>query len=427
MSELIRQRLRLYGRPATKEDIAKEVSRLYLGDKTKRQEPCSPTQIKETLGFNSRQTVYTYLEMACELGHLQKDETGKFIQPKISSSAEFKDFCKEHPFTQHPLIAEWIKDLQTRKSGKEVKTWRSRLSRFEAICNTLRVNPERFLIGLTESEELVKNFLVAYKEGSVKGHWKSPDAVDMANIQYTYAQAVRDFMRTVGKLQYPKGTTGVMAQIPPNHGKYSDVRLTEEEMEQADKYLIENYGLDSDEYRWFWIGVESCARDGALKKMRNDYVKHTSREGKTIYIMTAFESKTEHIKGGKWTKYITRPQTQKSIDLLRARGGGMIYENKDNLSAIRFGIKMREEMKKLYTYLGKAEVHNGYFMSHATHVLRHVGAHYWLAKTKYNYGVVAMVGGWNTPNELKKSYGEMPHEVVLEMIESVATGALMAA
>jgi len=49
-------------------------------------------------------------------------------------------------------------------------------------------------------------------------------------------------------------------------------------------------------------------------------------------------------------------------------------------------------------------------------VLRHIGAHYWLSKTNYNYGIISEVGGWNTIDELKKSYGQIPPEKILEII-----------
>ena len=42
---------------------------------------------------------------------------------------------------------------------------------------------------------------------------------------------------------------------------------------------------------------------------------------------------------------------------------------------------------------------------------------YWLAKTDYNYGIIAEVGGWHTIDELKKSYGQIPPEKILELIE----------
>jgi len=36
------------------------------------------------------------------------------------------------------------------------------------------------------------------------------------------------------------------------------------------------------------------------------------------------------------------------------------------------------------------------------------GAHYWSSKTDYNYERIAEIGGWNTMDELKKSYGQIP-------------------
>jgi len=40
-----------------------------------------------------------------------------------------------------------------------------------------------------------------------------------------------------------------------------------------------------------------------------------------------------------------------------------------------------------------------------------------LSKTNYNYGIIAEVGGWHTIDELKKSYGQIPPEKILEIIE----------
>ena len=170
-------------------------------------------------------------------------------------------------------------------------------------------------------------------------------------------------------------------------------------------------GLDSDIYRWFWIGIESCARFNALYHMENDYVKVKNSKEKTIYFMTVHETKTEHIRGGKWTKYITREDTQKSIDLLRTRGITKIYES--NSSKHRFQKEISEKLSQIYKHLEKS---SEYFFQHPSHVLRHIGAHYWLSKTNYNYGIISEVGGWNTIDELKKSYGQIPPEKILELV-----------
>lgn len=62
------------------------------------------------------------------------------------------------------------------------------------------------------------------------------------------------------------------------------------------------------------------------------------------------------------------------------------------------------------------EKNDSYFQQHSSNVLRHLGAHYWLSKTNYNYGIIAEVGGWHTIDELKKSYGKIPPEKILELL-----------
>jgi hypothetical protein len=89
----------------------------------------------------------------------------------------------------------------------------------------------------------------------------------------------------------------------------------------ADNLIKDECGLDSDVYRWLWVWIEPCARYRALYNMSLDYTtSFFAKSGSITYIMIAKESKTEHIRGGKWFKYITRTDTQKSLDLLKGRG-----------------------------------------------------------------------------------------------------------
>ncbi|MGI0027206.1 MAG: helix-turn-helix domain-containing protein, partial [Nitrosopumilaceae archaeon] len=267
------------------------------------------------------------------------------------------------------------------------------------------------LVSNKATEKIVKNFLALYREGKATNRFQKKRSKDIRIVTYYIAQSVRDFCGYHG-MMWKRGVTGVMSQKILSHGKYADKRLTDEEMERADQFIKSKWGLDSDVYRWFWIGIESCARFSALHNMSLEYTKHVSKKtGKVTYIMTAYETKTKHIKGGKWIKYITRPDTQKSIDLLKTRGGTRIYESKE--ADFPFTQMISKSMKEVYSFLGKTE----YFENHPTHALRHIGAHYWLARKNYNYGLVALIGGWITIDELRKSYGEMPPEKVLEIIE----------
>lgn len=201
-----------------------------------------------------------------------------------------------------------------------------------------------------------------------------------------------------------------MSQKVPSHGKYADIRFTPSEFEAADQFIKRQWGMDSDIYRWFWIGVESCARFGALYSMSNQYETY-QKSGRTVYVFSVYESKTAQIRGGKWQKYVTRPNTQRSIDGIRSRGIGKIYESA--LPAHLFQKDINQKLSQIYRHLKKTD---DYYYSHPTHALRHIGAHYWLSKTDYNYGVISEVGGWNTIDELKKSYGQIPPEKILQII-----------
>ena len=422
-------RLSLYGRPATKDQIAAEVKRLRLGSTEKNIKPLTWSQIATALNYQSK-TIYNYRDYLLETKQLNKNEDGTIEAPAIPKFTNFETFNKKHVIINHPIVEEWRKNLMLRKQGKPLGGMNTYIRNVEIVCNTLKINPEQLLIGLKESEKYLQNFLILYQEGKAAISYRYQlGQVDMQNIAYFFSKAIRDLMNING-LSYPRGTTGVMSQKVPNHGNYADIRLTDEELKKADSYLIENHGIDSDVYRAFWIGVESCSRHGALFGMNLTYVKDVDPENnETTYIMEAFESKTSQIKGGKWIKYIKRPQTQKSIDTLRDIGGNKFYDDTKKRKLVDITTNVREDLWNLYVYLGKIsdldelkklrkekiKTHNYYF-EHAFHVLRHIGAHYWLNLTDYNHSLVAKIGGWNTIDELKNSYGEMPPEVVLKLL-----------
>ncbi len=400
---------RLYGRRATKEQIMKEVVCLLLGNE--KEDPLTVTDTARTLGYN-RDTIYDYISMAVNAGFLKYNK-GKLAIPtnQKSSALAFKRFNKIHPIIHESIVSEWVQDLLTRKQGEPLATWKTRLRALESVCNTCHIHPKDLLVSQKQTEKVLKNYVQLYLEGRADRDTRGmkPPA-EIKHVVYQRAQAIRDFCGFY-EITWRRGTKGVMSQAVPNSGRYADIRLTDSELEEADRFIKEKWGIDSDVYRWFWIGIESCARFKALYSMKLDYTKYTGKTGKTTYIMTAYESKTKHIKGGKWLKYITRPDTQRSIDLLKARGGNRIYETESYMH--KFRKQITEPLREIYRHLGKGD----YFEKHTTHALRHIGAHYWLAKTKYNDSIVAKIGGWNTIDELRKSYGEIPPEKVLEMIE----------
>lgn len=398
-------RIRLNGKRPSETQVLQEISDMIHGTGS-RPYPLPITEIAKMLGV-SRATVYNYIK---RMRGMRKGPTGQFVTPKVPPEKNFRQFNKDHKITSEPLVAEWVEDMTTRRGGEPLKKWKVRLRSLEAVCNTCNIHPSDLLVSQRNTEKIMRQFA---QRCSQKKDYRDPRGNRPNGVKwvvYTRAQAVRDFCGFYN-ITWRRGVGGVMSQKVLGHGEYADIRLTEEELEKADNYIKQTWGIDSDIYRWFWIGIESCARFGALYNMTNDYTTHNIN-GKKIYIMTATESKTEHIRGGKWNKYITKKETQQSLDLLRARGCTKIYESK--LSRYAFQIEIRDKLVQIYKHLGK---NTHYFLNHSTHVLRHIGAHYWLSKTNYNYGIIAEIGGWNTIDELKKSYGQIPPEKILEAIQ----------
>lgn len=404
---MARRQLKLYNKKATSEDILIEINNLLYA-KGHRPSPLKPSEIAKVLGL-SRKTVYNYIKKLSKAGKIVRLRSGHFFLPK-SDDREFYEFNKHHAITSDPLVSEWMDDLLTRKQGLPVKTWRNRIRCIEIVCNTCKVSPYDLIISTKKTEKILRIFAKHFQNGDIVCSNRGRKSLGMNTAVYNKVQAVRDFC-SFYDITWRKGVSGIMSQKVPNHGKYADIRFTNEEFDAADKYIKERWGLDSDVYRWFWVGIESCARLDALYHMRNDWSELKTKSGGIVFLMSAIESKTDGIRGGKWTKFITRKDTQTSLQLLRNRNCERIFESK--MPEYLFKNKINDILREIYHHLGKNEF---YFKHHPSHALRHLGAHYWLSKTNYNYGIIAEVGGWHTIDELKKSYGQIPPEKILEII-----------
>ena len=72
--------------------------------------------------------------------------------------------------------------------------------------------------------------------------------------------------------------------------------------------------------------------------------------------------------------------------------------------------EIAQNLRWVYEQVG-GNMADPYFTKKPFHSLRHVAAQYWLLKSNFDYGFTALLGGWNTIDELKTSYGGMPPEV----------------
>ncbi len=436
--------MKILGKDVSKEEIAKLYAKKFLGNTDKNIQPMKVVAIGRELGHSSPDTQYKYMNLAAEMKLLKKiifdevnQKTGKvrkvtrFVKPEVTYQQQFSEFSKDHKIMNDPIIADWFEDMASRKKGKGIGSRFRHVAIIEKICNTCRVTPSQIISSNSTAEEIKKNFMKAFREHAVWGQINYNRSIETLDYELSYAIAS---LCDVHGIKWNKNSSKMSRQIV-GHGDHADIRLTPEEFEEADRYLIEKHGIDSDIYRIFWVGVESCARHKALYTMPLIFTKSTSKKtGKITYFLEAVETKASHINGGKWTKFIKRTNTQKSLDLLRDRGSKYIWENPQNLKITNFKAQIRVQLLELYEHLGKITNREelerekkekkltktgNYWLDHYTHTLRHVGAHYWLGKTKYNYGFVAKIGGWNIIDELKKSYGEMPPEMAMEILEDV--------
>lgn len=222
-----------------------------MGTSPRRPYPMSVTEIAKTLGI-SRETTYLYLKQAKDL---PRTKNGRICPPKSEDWA-FRNFNKMHDITKDPLVSEWMDDLVTRRSGNPIVTWRARIRALEAVCNTCRVNPSELLVSNRATEKILREFAHQCKQGKQEKDSRGKRySANISGIVYHRAQAVRDFCGFYD-MTWKRGVRGVMSQKTINHGNYADIRISSEEMEIADRFIRERFGLDSDVYRWFWVGIE---------------------------------------------------------------------------------------------------------------------------------------------------------------------------
>jgi len=403
--------------PEKKRDEAQKLAILFLGDPEKGIEPKRPTDIQRILHFKSDKTYKDRKKLALDLGLLQKNNFGRVVKPELPPLDKFKLLKDINEVLKSPIIDKWWKKKSKKNNNKGIKQQWTFIRNLLAVFNTCSITPEMLVSRDTEYvEEIRDQYMEAYGN---KTDWrinKGSKHGDFKLKEYNVNQALASLC-AVHSIAWERGSES-MPRVVIGHGKYKNVRLTKEEFRKADKYLIEKFGIDSDPYRWFWIGVETMSRAGALMVMKLHYEEVLNKDGSTKSLhMDTFESKLEHTKkGGDVEKFIRRPNTIKSVKALRTRGGNTIYENKQNLSKTKLMKYFTETMKDLYTHLGLDQ--SGFFFIRPNHTLRHLGCQHWLLKSKFrDFNIVAEIGDWSNVSELVASYGGTPPEVFQETID----------
>jgi integrase len=394
--------------------IAKRVANYLIGDQSKGIEPLNISKIAEIMRFKSRKSVYQYRDLAIQQGLIELDDQGKPILPKVTPLGEFKTFSEKHSLLENPIIAHWWKKQSAKNSGHGIKMQKPMFNMLERFFNTVKINPEELVA--QKSNEVVESwrdkFIEDFKnnQDARKSQGNARGSLKGITLRLNYAL---NSLCVLNGIAWAKGDRAMSRQIV-GHGKYSKERFTKQNFLDADQYLIENYGIDSDEYRWFWVGVETCSRSSGLKELKLEYEEIKNSDGTTkSLVMQGFESKSQHTKkGGDVEKFVRRSNTIESLKALHKRGTSKnrIFENKDGVALSTFFKEMTEKMRGVYTSIGKDL--DSYYFKRPNHTLRHLGAQYWLEKGNYtNHVIVAKIGHWATIQELIDSYGGVPAEV----------------
>lgn len=407
---------KLVGRADTPEQKllkAQRVAKLLIGDLSKGVEPCNIAQVKEIMNFGSRTSVYTYIELAKEKGFIELDENNKAILPKPTALGKFKKFTKENPISTSMFFSEYAKDQLGRKTAKA----QVNINHLTNLFNTLEVTPEYFIHqGQVDKKNVVRfrNDMLDHFDNGTNLKQKAIKNGKRNIFRLGLNYAIASFCGG-HSISWIRGDPDMDRQVV-EHGLYSHIRLNNLELGKADTWIKKEFGMDSDLFRVFWVGVQSCSRKDALLTMPLNFTVDTP----TLLVTKCHESKTAKAHPEMWDNFIKRKDSMSSLRDLKAKDSIRIYDTNptENNNKNKVGDRLANELKELYLALGKNPDLDHYYFDKPFHVLRHIGAHYLLSFSNYTaHSLVAKLGHWLTASELEKSYGSIPPEMIDQELE----------
>lgn len=405
---LIKSRNRIYGKRATKEEITREIANMAASG-------LPILEVVEQTG-KARTTVWRYLKEAEKSGMIEKTATGRVkLSEQVIQEREYARLELDEFVSKYPAVETWVSDMRTRKDGKPIRVWKDMLSRFKTVCDTLEMPPNAMIAGtdnhgrIQSCRRVLQEFALAVQKGRVKYAQAKNRKLSMSEAGLrSYRMAVRNFAMSNG-VAFPRGMSGLLSGKKVNYGRYAHVKLPFEKIDECVRYLERKYGYASKEQAAFVFYYLTCARNmsGAKMKLAN-FVTHTGG----WVTCRVFESKTST----PWTKYLPadNPHQKMFLDYKDKRNGKYLFIDAEE-GAKRFGEYIGAVLKDAYRNSG---IDEEYFYIHPVHALRHVGAHYWLARPEvaYNHTLVAKIGGWKSPQTLIDCYGELPEEFVIQKL-----------
>ena len=368
-------------------------------------------------------TIGRYKKIIVAFGAL--DESA--IIQKRESEGEFRNEKTTAMKERFESVEKWQARLmkQPRASKKKIKSKASSLNR---ICQILKMSP----VALLQKSYTGDEQLDAIDElmGVVRENVKSVSSF------YQLRMAVRSWIQ-YNQIGIPRGSLcpANLSGKTVSHGKSAHVRASKQEIEQANKILESSKSklpyparrIDTEIF--FKFGIETASRELAILTAKiSDITGAWGGWNSAEQTFKVFERKLYHVDEHQQLKRVFCPELVRIINARQKAGetclmgkqneyvhysqmekesSDDIKQNKAQKKALR---EINDNLRAVYSQVG-GNMTDPYFSKKPSHTLRHVAAQFWLRKSKFDYAFVAILGGWLTIDELKKSYGGMPKDV----------------
>ena len=367
-------------------------------------------------------TIGRYKKIILAFGAL--DESA--IVQKREQEGEFRNEKTAAMLARFPQVQTWKTRLESKPKASR-KAINQKISSLNRVCQAVKMTP----VGLLQRGYTGDEQLSAIDDLMKTAHETSITSV---NSFYTCRMAIRSWLSFNG-IVIPKPCTygHLHGEVVESHGQAAHVRMSKSEIAQANT-ILENpkAKLPFPERRidteiFFKFGVETCARQMAIvtaKISAENYGGWNSSErtfkvierklyhvGKHRMIKRIFCSELVRIinarqKAGEKC-LIGKPNEYVNFSTMENESSDDVKQNRQQVNALK---EIDANLRAVYEQVG-GNAADPYFTKKPSHSLRHVGAQYWLRKSRFDYGFVAELGGWTTLQELQKSYGGMPRDV----------------
>ena len=331
----------------------------------------------------------------------------KIYKEQIIQYINYVEEVKPRDFRSFPIVQEWIAKI--RRSGHL-----SALDHVSIMANVcgyryhrqqkpyvkgFRCRPDKF--DLEKAQEFVDLYLKQHP--------------DKKKLPRHIRAAIRHFLMVAKGINIPRGFGDLygLSGEKEGYGNFKFVRLTEDEIEKVREILKD----DLTALTFFDWGIESLARATTLCKTQMNFVEQNG-----IVTTILYESKT----GKSFQKFLLLniPHCKQTWEEIKTLGKGrrfLFFDKEPNTNDIkRFQAKMSKILKEAYREAGVTEP---YAYKKPFHFLRHTGAHLWLMRTDYDYGLVAELG-WDNIDTLRDCYGGLPPEILQRKITTLSKAKL---